>query len=133
MVWRDTNVSLSMNITTAIRMNNLLCQHRANTHLRADQSTREPIPRAWEEGLEPMQLGQILPKEQQHQNQLRLCFYCGGRGHRVSAYPELPTTTKVGDNHFHSSLTLPVRLCTDHTPIFVTVIIYSGSSINLIA
>lgn len=87
MACRDTNISLSSNITTAIRLDNLLLQYRGNSHPRLNGSSQEAAPRPQGLGPEPMQLGRISPEERQYHDRLRLCFYCSDQGHRVAEYP----------------------------------------------
>lgn len=100
MACRDTNISLSSYITTAIQ-----------------------LIRPWAES---------LPEDRQHNDRLRLCFYCSDRGHRVAEYLELPATSKMGKSFHHSSLNLPVKLYIEHMFYVVTALIDSGAAVNLI-
>lgn len=91
MVCRDTNVTLSQYISTAIRLDNLRCQHRFSA------STPRSLPccsmeyySPREEAAKPMQLGRscVSEGERECRVQLQLCFYCGQPGHRVFQCPK---------------------------------------------
>ncbi|KAK3545946.1 hypothetical protein QTP70_016964 [Hemibagrus guttatus] len=87
---REDATSLSQYVATAIRLDNLLLQHRAGARppVSSRPRLRPDYTRPREEAPEPMQLGRSQLKEQEHQRrtQMRLCYYCGGLGHLREAF-----------------------------------------------
>ncbi|KAK3565403.1 hypothetical protein QTP86_007939 [Hemibagrus guttatus] len=112
--WEDAT-SLSQYVATAIRLDNLLHQHRtgARPPVLSHPRLRPDYPRPREEAPEPMQLGRSRLMEREHQRhaQMRLCYYCGGSGHLIHPCPEKPSSVQVGENSLFFSLTVPVSFC----------------------
>ncbi|KAK3514390.1 hypothetical protein QTP70_017599 [Hemibagrus guttatus] len=77
--------TLSQYVATAIRLDNLMCQHQAGTSRSATvrPRMRPDYPSFREEVPEPMQLGRSRLTEQVHQQRgrMRLCYNCGASGH----------------------------------------------------
>ncbi|KAK3531335.1 hypothetical protein QTP70_018135, partial [Hemibagrus guttatus] len=96
---REDATSLSQHVATAIRLDNLLRQHRAGARPSVLSRPRlhPDYPRPGEEAPEPMQLGRSRLTEQEHQRriQMRLCYYCGGSGHLIHRCPEKPSSAQV--------------------------------------
>ncbi|KAK3561329.1 hypothetical protein QTP86_030628 [Hemibagrus guttatus] len=96
---REDATSLSQHVATAIRLDNLLRQHRAGARPSVLSRPRlhPDYPRPREEAPEPMQLGRSRLTEQEHQRriQMRLCYYCGGSGHLIHRCPEKPSSAQV--------------------------------------
>ncbi|KAK3521961.1 hypothetical protein QTP70_020459 [Hemibagrus guttatus] len=92
---REDATSLSQYVATAIRLDNLLCQHRAGARptVLSCPCLSPDYPRPHEEAPEPMQLGRSRLTEREHQRrtQMRLCYYCGGSGHLIHWCPEKPS------------------------------------------
>ncbi|KAK3536301.1 hypothetical protein QTP86_002173, partial [Hemibagrus guttatus] len=105
--------SLSQYVATAIRLDNLLHQHRAGARPPISARPCPDYPRPCEEALEPMQLGRSRLTEWEHQRrtQMRLCYYCGGSGHLIHRCPEKPSSVQMGDSSLFFSLMVPVSLC----------------------
>ncbi|KAK3512454.1 hypothetical protein QTP70_013004 [Hemibagrus guttatus] len=133
---RADATSLSQYIATAIRLDNLLHQHRAGARLpvSAPPHLRADYPRPRKEAPEPMQLGRSRLTEREHQRrtQMRLCYYCGGSGHLIHWCPEKPSSAQVGDNSLYFSLTVPVWLCFSDRCVPVSALIDSGAAVILI-
>ncbi|KAK3519391.1 hypothetical protein QTP70_026953, partial [Hemibagrus guttatus] len=133
---REDATSLSQYVATAIRLDNLLRQHRAGA--RPPVSSRPRLhpdyPRPCEEAPEPMQLGRSRLTEREHQRraQMRLCYYCGGSGHLIHRCPEKPSSTQVGEISLFFSLTVPVSFCFSDRCVFVPALMDSGAAVNLI-
>ncbi|KAK3547186.1 hypothetical protein QTP86_017560 [Hemibagrus guttatus] len=110
---QEDATSLSQYVATAIRLDNLLCQHCAGACPPVLSRLRPDYPRPREEAPEPMQLGRSRLTEREHQQctQMRLCYYCGGSGHLIHWCPEKPSSAQVGENSLFFSLTVPVSLC----------------------
>ncbi|KAK3507583.1 hypothetical protein QTP70_029523 [Hemibagrus guttatus] len=130
----DTHTTLSKYITTAIHLDNLLCQQSHSPHLHAEPRLREEHQNPREEGTEPMKLGHawVFYVERRGQAHLQLCFYCGGSGHQLSACPERSIMSKVRENHWSSCFTLQVTLHYDQDSVVVSALVDSGEAVNLI-
>ncbi|KAK3560480.1 hypothetical protein QTP86_009608 [Hemibagrus guttatus] len=89
---QEDATSLSQYVATAIRLDNLLRQHRAGARPPVLSRPRLDYPRPREEAPESMQLGRSRLTEREHQRrtQMRLCYYCGGSGHLIHRCPEKP-------------------------------------------
>ncbi|KAK3541763.1 hypothetical protein QTP86_003518 [Hemibagrus guttatus] len=106
--------SLSQFVATAIRLDNLQCQHRARA---SDMATACPHVRmdypGWaERDPEPMQLGRsrLAEEERRTRGPLRRCYNCGFSSHLSLHCPERASDTQVGDRSLLLSLTIPVSL-----------------------
>ncbi|KAK3570605.1 hypothetical protein QTP86_023662 [Hemibagrus guttatus] len=92
--------SLMQFVATAIRLDNLLCQHQAGAHppVSARPRVHADVPRPREEVPEPMQLGRSRLAEQEHRRRghMRLCYYCGASGHMIHLCPERPSSAQTG-------------------------------------
>ncbi|KAK3508456.1 hypothetical protein QTP70_029425 [Hemibagrus guttatus] len=104
---REDATSLSQYVATAIRLDNLLLQHRAGAHSPVSSRPRPDYPRPREEARKPMQLGRSRLTEWEHQRhtQMRLCYYCGGSGHLIHQCCEKPSPAQgtgggVPDPHY---------------------------------
>ncbi|KAK3523509.1 hypothetical protein QTP70_001173 [Hemibagrus guttatus] len=96
---RAEATTLSQFVATAIRLDNLRRQHRAEASraipVRHRRQTDYPSFR--EEAPEPMQLGRSRLTDPPHspQGRMRLCYHCGASGHQSSRCPERETPAKV--------------------------------------
>ncbi|KAK3574414.1 hypothetical protein QTP86_006579 [Hemibagrus guttatus] len=96
---RAEATTLSQFVATAIRLDNLRRQHRAEASrafpVRHRRQTDYPSFR--EEAPEPMQLGRSRLTDPTHsqQGRMRLCYHCGASGHQSSRCPERETPAKV--------------------------------------
>ncbi|KAK3506489.1 hypothetical protein QTP70_002090 [Hemibagrus guttatus] len=131
---REDATSLTQFITTAIRLDNLLRQHRAGARppVSARPRVHPDYPRPREEVPIPMQLGRSRLTEHRRRGQMRLCYYCGASGHLIHLCPERPSSAQVGENSLFFSLTVPVSLCLSDRCVPVSALIDSGAAINLI-
>ncbi|KAK3559913.1 hypothetical protein QTP86_026947 [Hemibagrus guttatus] len=96
---REDATSLTQYIATAIRLDNLLRQHRAGARppVSSHPRLRPDYPRPHEEVPKPMQLGRSRLTEREHQRwaQMRLCYYCGNSRHLIHRCPERPSSAQV--------------------------------------
>ncbi|KAI2649352.1 Transposon Tf2-6 polyprotein [Labeo rohita] len=137
---RRENASFSELINLAIKIDNLMRQspkqrtNQGNRHVpTGSDSTTEQTPS------EPMQLyaSRLTEEERVRRRVNRLCFYCGGPGHRSSGCP-LKSKTSSGVNIQnlsilqYKSLTLPVTIRTDTLSLDLTAMIDSGAALKLI-
>ncbi|KAK3537692.1 hypothetical protein QTP70_017902 [Hemibagrus guttatus] len=131
---REDATSLTQYVATAIRLDNLLRQHRSRARPPVSSRPRPDYPRPREEVPEPMQLGRSRLTEREHQRraQMGLCYYCGGSGHLIHRCPERPSSAQVGENSLFFSLTVPVSLCFPDRCVPVSALIDSEAAVNLI-
>ncbi|KAK3554436.1 hypothetical protein QTP70_023034 [Hemibagrus guttatus] len=133
---RAEATTLSQFVATAIRLDNLRRQHRAEASraipVRHRRQTDYPSFR--EEAPEPMQLGRSRLTDPTHsqQGRMRLCYHCGASGHQSSRCPERETPAKVGTSSPFFSLLVPVSLSVSDRVISVAALIDSGAAVNLI-
>ncbi|KAK3531883.1 hypothetical protein QTP70_034386 [Hemibagrus guttatus] len=133
---RAEATTLSQFVATAIRLDNLRRQHRAEASraipVRHRRQTDYPSFR--EEAPEPMQLGRSRLTDPPHspQGRMRLCYHCGASGHQSSRCPERETPAKVGTSSLFFSLLVPVSLSVSDRSISVAALIDSGAAVNLI-
>ncbi|KAK3545112.1 hypothetical protein QTP70_000790 [Hemibagrus guttatus] len=123
---RMEDTTLSQFVATAIRLDNLLCQHQAGPSC-FYSSFREEVP-------EPMQLGRsrLAEPAQQQWSRMRLCYNCGASGHLSPRCPERPSSAQVGGGSRFFSLLVPVSLCLSNRGVSVSALIDSGAAVNLI-
>ncbi|KAK3567175.1 hypothetical protein QTP86_011394 [Hemibagrus guttatus] len=128
--------SLSQFVATAIRLDNLRCQHHVGTQASASARPRvhTDYPDHREEAVEPMQLGRSRLAAQGHRprGQMRLCYNCGASGHLSPRCPERSSSAQVGGSSLFFNLTVTVLLSFSDHCVPVTALIDSGAAVNLI-
>ncbi|KAK3538538.1 hypothetical protein QTP86_006703 [Hemibagrus guttatus] len=128
--------TLSQFVATAIRLDNLMCQHQAGASCSATAHpwTQPDYPSFREEAPEPMQLGRSRLAEPAHQRRgrMRLCYNCGASGHQSSWCPEKSSSAQVGGSSLFFSLLVPVSLSVSDCCFSVPALIDSRAAINLI-
>ncbi|KAK3505946.1 hypothetical protein QTP70_003608 [Hemibagrus guttatus] len=133
---RAEATTLSQFVATAIRLDNLRRQHRAEASraISVRHRRQTDYPSFREEAPEPMQLGRSRLTDPTHsqQGRMRLCYHCGASGHQSSRCPERETPAKVGASPPFFSLLVPVSLSVSDRFISVAVLIDSGAAVNLI-
>ncbi|KAK3550602.1 hypothetical protein QTP70_000679 [Hemibagrus guttatus] len=142
--------SFSEYVTLAIQIDNLM----RSTHARIKSASMRNIPTqpltpssnstpsVDPASPEPMQLGatRLSPEERSRRLIHNLCFYCGETGHRNSECPlkirgSINDNNRVSVDHLfqaNASLTTMVKITTDNDSFDFTVLIDSGSALNLI-
>ncbi|MGL5841047.1 MAG: hypothetical protein ACRCYK_04420, partial [Aeromonas hydrophila] len=92
LVCHEEATSLSQFVATAIRLDNLRCQHRAGAQASSAARPQRCMDYSAhrEEEPEPMQLGRSGLVAQRHRSrgQMRLCYRCGASGHLSPRCPE---------------------------------------------